>query len=458
MAILPKEIKLTLHAQQRLLERKGTEKYNTRNIMKSSCKWYGKDDLIPESSLYIHCMYVCRKAKNKMGYITDGNIEVLYDKNAKVAITILEVKDKFKPITQYIKPEYLKMIELKKEKRKMKAKIIRTGICPDCGKEEELTSQGICIRCRTRKANAKHRGKEYIPYINLPAESKQKIDNMQVYNSRSGKKEKSQEEIITESINTIKDLQVPDNETYYQAKATQTPVLTHNIVKPIKKTVLDPLSDPDSFIYTLRHYGCEISEGTLRNVLDILVSTDKLKDIFMAIAKDDSQQTMLNLEQILTTVEKQLQNEWESNGFQEADDIRFKGFLTWRRILKGSILFWKKLYQTNALTELQKAWSSCTTDSDTDLNNNSVTEDTNNKDNNANIQKRYQITTESISTIFNTRRPFTRVFYAVSKEEAYEKFVKWMSERQLHEDKSKTTIVELSREGEDGRTINNEVK
>ena len=106
MSILPKEIKLTLHAQQRLEERKGSEKYNTKNLMKSSCKWYGKDDLIPESSLYIHCMYVCRKAKNKMGYLTDGNIEVLYDKNAKVAITILEVKDKFKPITQYIKPEY----------------------------------------------------------------------------------------------------------------------------------------------------------------------------------------------------------------------------------------------------------------------------------------------------------------------------------------------------------------
>ena len=66
-------------------------------------------------------------------------------------------------------------------------------------------------------------------------------------------------------------------------------------------------------------------------------------------------------------------------------------------------------------------------------------------------QKRFQITTESISTILNTRRPFTRVFYATSKEEAYSMFVKWMSDRQLHEDKSKTTIVELKSEGEDGR-------
>ena len=183
MSILPKEIKLTLHAQQRLEERKGSEKYNTKNLMKSSCKWYGKDDLIKESSLYIHCMYVCRKAKNKMGYLTDGNIEVLYDKNAKVAITILEVKDKFKPITQYIKPEYLKEIELKKEKKKMRKKIELEGVCPDCGKEvTNITSQGICVKCRTRKANAKHRQKEYIPYINLPAEEKAKIDSMQVSN------------------------------------------------------------------------------------------------------------------------------------------------------------------------------------------------------------------------------------------------------------------------------------
>ena len=65
--------------------------------------------------------------------------------------------------------------------------------------------------------------------------------------------------------------------------------------------------------------------------------------------------------------------------------------------------------------------------------------------------KRFQITTESISTIFNTRRPFTRVFYATSQDEAYKAFVKWMNDRQLHEDKTKTTIVELTSEGEDGR-------
>lgn len=438
MALLPKEIKLTLHAQQRLLERKGEEnKYNTKNLMKSSCKWYGKDDLIPESSLYIHCLYVCRKARNKMGYLTDGNIEVLYDKNAKVAITILEVKDKFKPITQYIKPEYLKEIELKKEKKKMKKLTTKIGICPDCGKEEvELTSQGICVRCRTRKSNAKSRNKEYVPYINLPDEEKIKIDNMQVANSR-----KHREELKT-VIPPVVEIKVPDdNENYYQAKATQTPVpMRTTVVKPPVEKIIDPLTDQFSFIAILRECGCEIPETNLKEVLDVLVATDKLKDIFMTIAKDENQDAMLNLEQALNVVERKLQHNWEYNGFQEVDDIKFKGFLTWRRVLKGAIFFWKKLYQTNTIIEMQKAW-------------NAYTADPNDKvllagDRINTTQKRFQITTESISTIFNTKRPFTRVFYATSKEDAYEKFVKWMAERQLHENKSKTVIVELSNEGE----------
>ena len=108
MERLPSDIKLTLHAKQRLEERnKINNQYNTENLMKSSCKWYGLDDLIPQSALYIHYLYICRKAKNKMRFITDGNIEVLYDKDAGVAITIMEVKEKFLPITQYIKPEVL---------------------------------------------------------------------------------------------------------------------------------------------------------------------------------------------------------------------------------------------------------------------------------------------------------------------------------------------------------------
>ena len=441
MSILPKEIKLTLHAQQRLEERKGSEKYNTKNLMKSSCKWYGKDDLIKESSLYIHCMYVCRKAKNKMGYLTDGNIEVLYDKNAKVAITILEVKDKFKPITQYIKPEYLKEIELKKEKKKMRKKIELKGVCPDCGKEvTNITSQGICVKCRTRKWNANHRQKEYIPYINLPADEKARIDSMQAANSRK------QEEVLE----PVLEMKVPDNETYYQAKATQSPVPMRTVANTkvaIEKTI-DPLSDQFSFISVLKECGCDISEEDLKQLLDVLVATDKLKDILMKVADDTIQDTMLNLEQVLPTVERKLQYNWECNGFQEVDDIKFKGFLTWRRMLKGAMYFWKKLYQTNTLVELKKTWESY------------ITNMTNPPMSNQNEkivtvqQKRYQITTESISTIYNTKRPFTRVFYATSKEEAYDKFVKWMAERQLHEDKNKTTIVELSSEGIDGRDMN----
>lgn len=442
MSVLPKEIKLTLHAQQRLEERKGSEKYNTKNLMKSSCKWYGKDDLIKESSLYIHCMYVCRKAKDKMGYLTDGNIEVLYDKSAKVAITILEVKDKFKPITQYIKPEYLKEIELKKEKKKMKKKIELEGVCPDCGKEvTSITSQGICLKCRTRKSNAKSRNKKYIPYIKLSPEEKAKIDNMQVANSR--KHEEVKEEILEPAL----EIKVPDSETYYQAKATQSPVpmrTVSNTKVAVEKTI-DPLSDQFSFISVLKEYGCDILEEDLKKLLDVLVATDKLKDIVMKIVDDTVQDTMLNLEQVLPVVERKLQYNWECNGFQEVDDIKFKGFLTWRRMLKGAIYFWKKLYQTNALIELKKTWESY------------ITNMANSPMNNQNEkiitvpQKRYQITTESISTIYNTKRPFTRVFYAASKEEAYDKFVKWMAERQLHEDKSKTTIVELQMEGEDGR-------
>jgi hypothetical protein len=108
MSNLPKEIKLTYHALQRLSERKDENiKYNTKNLMRSSVKWYNKDDLIYNSALYKRCCYTTRKS-NQMAYITDGNIEVIYNKNTKVAITVLEVKDKFKPITQFIKPEVLK--------------------------------------------------------------------------------------------------------------------------------------------------------------------------------------------------------------------------------------------------------------------------------------------------------------------------------------------------------------
>ena len=473
MSNLPKEIKLTIHARQRLEERKNSNNYNMKNLMRSSCKWYGKDDLIENSSLYLHCLYVCRKS-NQLGYITDGHIEVIYNRGTGVAVTVLEVKDKFLPITQYIKPSILERLEKRKEMKKMRKAKTETGYCPDCGSENvKLTTLGICETCKKRRGNARSRHKEYVPYINLSEEDKKRVDHMkkaqQIRRINAEEAKETKEEIkepveeIKEPVEEIKEpvekltvSTIPSsNENYYQMKAEMAPVTPHtHIEKPVVipemttvqnmvKNVFDPLSDRKTFIQTLRNCGCEIPEDTLQEVLDVLVATDKLKDVFMTIAESDSQQAILDLEQALNVVERKLQHDWEYNGFQEADDIKFKGFLTWRRVLKGAIFFWKKLYQTNALIEIQRAW-------------NAYTADPNDKvllagDRIDSKMKRYQITTDSISTILNTRRPFTRVFYATSKEEAYKMFVKWMSDRQLHEDKSKTTIVELKAEGEDGR-------
>lgn len=436
MANLPKEMKLTKHAQQRLKERHNSIIYNTKNLIKSSCQWYGKDDLIPESRLYLHCLYVCRKS-NQIGYITDGNIEALYNKRTGVVITIMEVKEKFLPITQYIKPEYLKQIEVKKEEKKMKKKTESVSICPDCGKEvTDITSQGICVKCRTRKTNAKSRGKEYVPYINLTEEEKRKVDTIQTGWSRKHK---------VEDVEEIPMPKIPVIENYYEMKATQNGV-DQSVPIPVRKPTIanfDPLSDQTTFINILKECGCTISDESLKETLNVLLATEKLRDAVTTIADDENQDTLLDLEHMMNVVERKLQHDWEYNGFQEADDIKFKGFLTWRRVLKGAIFFWKKLYQTGALIQMKNAWDAYTTDpnekqlmSGDRINSN---------------QKRFQITTESISTIFNTKKPFTRIFYAVSKEEAYDKFVKWMADRQLHENKSKTTIVELLQEGKDGR-------
>lgn len=314
------------------------------------------------------------------------------------------------------------------------------GKCKDCGREnEELMAnglyEGLCRKCRIRKQNMRTRGKEYIPYRELPEDERKRIDALQEAQARA-KRNEEKKEIAVEKT----EVKVVEN--YYQAKAEQSPAVTHmvEIEKPIIPTAkANPLADPDSFINTLRGCGCEIPQDTLKNVLDVLVSTDKLKDIFMTIARDDSQDAILNLEQALNVVERKLQHDWEYNGFQEADDIKFKGFLTWRRVLKGAIFFWKKLYQTNALIEMQRAW-------------NAYTQDPNDKillagDRIDTTLKRYQITTESVSTIFNTRRPFTRVFYAKNEEDAHEMLVKWFADRQLHENKAKTVITELKADG-----------
>ena len=423
---LPKNMKLSPHARQRLLERKDASKrYDVSNIMRSNIAWYGKDDLIYDCALYRHSCYVTRKS-NQIGYITDGDIEVIYNKGTHVAITVLEMKDKFKPITQFIKPKKLKYEEMKKEHVRMKKETeLKPKLCTDCGKEvEEVNPDGVCVRCVRRKANMKARGKTYVRYLDLSDKEKLRIDRAIEGQNKSHKKSTEPEQELT----------VPNNNNYYSSKANGNEVEKHPMMKPIKKS-LDLLSDQDNFVKILRECGCEIPDESLEDVLDVLVNTDKLKDIFMTIAKSNSQQAMLDLEQALNVVERKLQHDWEYNGFREVDDIKFKEFLTWRRRLKGSIFFWKKLYQTNTIIEMQRAW-------------NAYTQDPNDKillagDRIDSTMKRFQITTDSISTIFHTRRPFTRVFYAIDKDAAYNMFKQWMADRNLHEDPKKTTIVEL---------------
>ena len=302
---------------------------------------------------------------------------------------------------------------------------LKPKLCTDCGKEvEEVNPDGVCVRCVRRKANMKARGKTYVRYLDLSDKEKLRIDRAIEGQNKSHKKPTEPEQELT----------VQNNNNYYSSKANGNEVEKHPMMKPIKKS-LDLLSDQDNFVKILRECGCEIPDESLEDVLDVLVNTDKLKDIFMTIAKSNSQQAMLDLEQALNVVERKLQHDWEYNGFREVDDIKFKEFLTWRRRLKGSIFFWKKLYQTNTIIEMQRAW-------------NAYTQDPNDKillagDRIDSTMKRFQITTDSISSIFHTRRPFTRVFYAIDKDAAYNMFKHWMADRNLHEDPKKTTIVEL---------------
>ena len=440
MSTLPKEIKLTFHAQQRLEERRHQNNiYNTKNLMRSSCKWYNKGDIIPDSAFYRHCLYTTRKSK-QFGYLTDGNIEVVYNKNTGVAVTVIEIKEKFKPITQYIKSDVLNNDKRKKENRKMKK--LNIGTCTDCERENvELTKQGICLKCRLRKYNAKSHGKEYIPYRNLSEKEKGRVIKIQTTNTEKRKKEELNVDEEPKAKEELREIPMPNiaiPENFYQVKAENNPAIAQI---PEKTNTVDQLSNITEFITTLRECGCEIPEANLAEVLKVLVATDKLRDIFMTIVKNSSQNAMLDLEQALNVGERKLQHTWEYNGFKEEDDVKFKNFLTWRRTLKGAIYFWKKLYQSNALIELQKAWLSYTSDPSEKTTLASDKERLESK------VKRYQITTESVSTILNTRRPFTRVFYATSEEEAHATFVKWLADRQLHEDSTKTTITELTNEG-----------
>lgn len=335
MRRLPSEIKLSDHARQRLEERRQSGEildtdisvYNTKNIMRSSVRWYTKDDLIFDCALYRHCCYTTRQSKD-VAYITDGNIEVIYDKSTKVGITVLQVKDKFKPITQYIKPEVLREIEIKKENRKMKR--LEIGTCPDCGKTDvKITSRGVCATCRKRQDNMRTRGREYIPYSKLSEYEQKRIDCLHKKHNRSKK------EVVIEVPEISKTIPVIEN--YYQVKAENNPNIAHTVIKPVTiQNTLSPLSDQDYFVKILRECGCNIPTENLENVLDMLIKTNEIKDILK-----DNQQILSSLETTLNITEKTLQNSWESNGFQKDDDIKFKNFLTWRRILKEAMSFWK---------------------------------------------------------------------------------------------------------------------
>lgn len=241
----------------------------------------------------------------------------------------------------------------------MKKNEMEVGICPDCGRENmEIIASGMyagtCKMCRQRKQNAKARRKEYIPFIQLPEKEKQKINNMILGQERTNieKGVKLPKEIALPEIPKT----IPVIENYYQVKAENNTAIAHIVEKPVPQKVSNPFSDKESFINILKECGCDTPEEILKTVLDILIDTDKLKNVFMNITKTDNQQAILDLEQSLTIVENKLQHDWECNNFQEEYDIKFKEFLTWRRILKGAISFWKSLQEANIFNNIQKTW------------------------------------------------------------------------------------------------------
>lgn len=317
-------------------------------------------------------------------------------------------------------------------------KLKNQNICKDCGKpQDRLEVDGICQRCNRRKINARNRNREYIPYINLSDKEKARIDNAIKGQQKRHHREEKDKPIV---------LVTPNNDGYYQHKAEKTTVETHTIKKETNKIVeniqsFDPLQDPFTLIKILKEYGCTITEEDLKSLLDVLLATNTLKETLNnIIEKNSNEDTLKELNHSLIMTEKKLQQNWENNGFQEVDDIKFKGFLVWRKALKESISFWEKLYQNKIISKLKQVLLSTEdTEDATTVNKNKVMnikEFTNAK------LKKFQIATESKSVIFNTRKPFTRVFYAKSKEDAYSQFVKWMAEHNFQEVKNKTRIIE----------------
>ena len=79
-----------------------------------------KEDFIVDSAYYRHCCYICRKSKD-LSCITDGRIEIIFNKNTKVVVTILRVKEKFLPITQFLienKTEKYNIVQRSEPKKK----------------------------------------------------------------------------------------------------------------------------------------------------------------------------------------------------------------------------------------------------------------------------------------------------------------------------------------------------
>lgn len=412
--MLPITMKLTEHARQRLLQRKSSyDYYNLDDLMKSGCRWYTKEDFIQNSGLYCHCSYVCRKA-HKMKYITDGKIEVIYDSNTEVALTVMEVKEKFLPITKFLRPE---LLQENKEKGGTENMNMKNKVCSDCGEiVEKLTTTGICYKCDQRKSNASHRGKTYIPIRCLSEQEQSKILAMRraqalLHEAKAKDITKSETAPIDTSANTIKVSKIEDKDV--------------DINEILKK-----------YGYTISN--TEFDEAT--NVLNNIYTTETLLEKLLAdIINEKIKTTIFTLDQAIEVIEKKLQYEWENADFNDTDTKTFKNFLKWRRTIKTAIMFWKKLYQSSAVADINKL----ITETKDTTNNDVAGDTTDTATSTADTLRRYQITTETYSTILNTRKSFTRVFRAKTKGEAYMDFKKWLADRQLHENEKKTSIIEL---------------
>lgn len=272
------------------------------------------------------------------------------------------------------------------------------GTCPDCGsKNIEITSQGICTKCRQRKINMRNRGKEYVPY---------------------------------------KDLDLKSEDKRFIRKPTSLPTDTNNKDNKNKnKNKIKSKNDKQWLTDILTSHGCTIKEDTLSDVLDILLLTDKIKDI---LGNDENKQAMIDLEDMLNIIERKLQHNWEFNTFSNEDEAIFKEFLTHRRVLKAGIFFWKKLENATTIIDFQKTCDMYRKDPNTKMVLDSDTKRLQSP------RKRYQVSTYSISNIYNTRKPFTRIFYARSEEDAHAELVRFLSERNLIEDTTHTSILELA--------------